>query len=145
MSDFSNRVTSDPDRNHESIQKSLEVRGARWDSLNLQTPDLLALDVEGAEMQVLEGFGDSLREIRWVILEASPTSNFVGGCNFAEVNALMGKSGFRLIATDRFGSGRVRVHLGLKLRSLRYGFRYPIGRRRYQGMINVLYCRILGV
>ena len=61
---FANRSRRDPDRARPPIQRPVTVRGARWDSLNLSGPDLLVIDVEGAELRVLKGFGRRLRDVK---------------------------------------------------------------------------------
>ncbi len=69
-----------------------KVQARRFDSLDLdiQKPALLKIDVEGAEKQVLEGFGEKLREFDIIILEY----NMVKGIKSSEIITLLEKYGY---------------------------------------------------
>lgn len=93
---FTNRPKSDPDRNRASVQKKVRVRTARFESLNVPTPDLLAMDVQGAELMVLKGFGERLRDVKAIALETSFGSSYFGGAKFADLHHFLTSSDFRL-------------------------------------------------
>lgn len=58
------------------------------------SPDVVKIDVEGAEKLVLQGFGDSLQKVRSVIFEAaSPLEKTDHGRNLKEI---LEKAGFRI-------------------------------------------------
>lgn len=74
------------------------VRTARLDDLaselSLEGPFLLKIDVQGAELAVLEGAPRVLECALGVILEVSFLEFFVGGAGFADVVQLMADRGF---------------------------------------------------
>lgn len=67
----------------------------------LQGPFLLKVDVQGAELRVLEGAGCVLKDALAVLLEVSFMDFFVGGARFADIIAYMYERGF--VACDIFG------------------------------------------
>ena len=138
---FENRARRDPDRGRPAIQDPVVVEAARYDSLQLPTPELLVMDVEGAELKVLLGFGELIQMVKYVVLEVSPVSNFKGGCHFKEVHAALRDSGFEYVASDRYGAGSAHLRFGLLLSSFKSRLLHPFRRRTYRGMFNALYCR----
>lgn len=65
-----------------------------WYGLNLDTYDTLILDVQGAELLVLQGAGDLLQRFRWVMVEAADFESYKGGCTLAQIEAHMQANGF---------------------------------------------------
>jgi len=127
---FGDRPRNDPDRNRKSVQKKVTVDASRFDELALPTPDLVAMDVEGAELQVLDGFGDKLKDVRAVLAESSFWNNWKGpGSTFPELHRLLSSMGFRFVA-----STRTRARRQFPRQSLRQRL-FP----RYQPAFNVLY------
>lgn len=99
---FNGRPANDPDRNRESVQKRVRVSASRFDELGLRAPDLVAMDVEGSELQVLEGFGDQLRDVRAVVSETSFWNNFKGpDSTFPKLHRLLSSNGFRFTASTQ--------------------------------------------
>jgi FkbM family methyltransferase len=66
----------------------------------LRGPYIVKIDVQGAELTVLEGARDVLRETEYVLLEVSLFRFFVGGPEVADVIAFMREAGF--VAYDLF-------------------------------------------
>ena len=99
---FNGRPPNDPDRNRDSVQKKVRVGASRFDELALPAPDLIAMDVEGSEIQVLEGFGDKLRDVRAVVAESSFWNNYKGpGSTFPKLHRLLSSKGFVFAASNR--------------------------------------------
>ena len=112
---FNNRSLRDPDYKRDSVQKPVRVDGERFDSLGLVSPKLICMDVQGAELEVLKGFGNMIHQVKVIILETSLSENYIGGSTFAEVNAFLESKNFTLSYTDRFGEKRPKQRLLHKL------------------------------
>ena len=117
--DFNNRHEGDADYKRPEVQVPIEVEGVRYESLDLAFPDLLVIDVEGAELRVLEGFGAKLNNISYIVLEVAPVSHHVGGTNLRELNQFLKTHGFKYVAWDAYGEGALKLHVGL-LRAWRH-------------------------
>jgi len=85
-----------------------EVPTVRIDDLcrerNLTGPFLIKIDVQGAELMVLEGATETLRETEYVILEVSLFGTLMGGPQLHEAVAFMKQRGF--VVYDLFGGLR---------------------------------------
>jgi FkbM family methyltransferase len=103
---FSNRTARDPDYRRESVQRPVNVAGRRFDSLGCVPPELVCMDVQGAELEVLIGFGNMINEVKVIILESSMSENYIGGSTFADVDAFLESKNFTLDHTDQFGDKR---------------------------------------
>jgi len=88
---FSNRSRKDSDYKRESIQKPISIEAKCFDSLSIQTPDLISMDVQGAELVVLEGFRGRLKDVKVIILETSFSVNYIGGSTFQKVHDFLQK------------------------------------------------------
>ncbi|WP_266081735.1 FkbM family methyltransferase [Haladaptatus caseinilyticus] len=60
------------------------------------TPDILKIDVEGAELQVLEGFGEQLSDIRIVYAELHHDLSEKYGTSTDEIEAYLRNNGFEI-------------------------------------------------
>jgi FkbM family methyltransferase len=138
---FANRARDDVDSGRAPIQRAVKVRAARFDGLGIEAPDLLVMDVQGAECKVLRGFGDLLSRCRYVICEAERVPSYQGGNPFSEVNRMLKSEGFKLIGST-IGNGstkdrwlnwwRVNARIAAKENTLRPD-------RVYQGIFDVVY------
>jgi len=100
--DFENREKSDPDYLRSDVQKEIKINQNKYTSLNLPMPDLLLIDVEGAEYEVLRGFENNLRRIKFIVLESSISENQIGAKTFINIHKLL-KNDFKLIKNTRYG------------------------------------------
>jgi len=98
--DFANRKSSDPDNGRDPVQGFIPVEGARFDSLNLESPHSIFMDVQGSELRVLQGFGLKLLEVENICFETTHKSNYVGGITFKEIDLFLVGQGFKFIASD---------------------------------------------
>lgn len=75
----------------------IETYVKRFDSLNIpiERPCLVKLDVEGAEYEVLEGFGDKLNDVDVLQIEEVFSDFFEGRVKLSRIMALLEKYGFR--------------------------------------------------
>jgi len=103
---FDNREKNDSDYKRESIQKEIEVEIKRYDDLNLPTPDLIAMDVQGYELSVLKGFGKIINDVYAIVLESSISENYFGGSRVLEVYKYLYKNNFKLVKNTRNDSNR---------------------------------------
>ena len=80
------------------IQHELEVSVRRFDSVvtAFERPALAKIDVQGAEMMVLEGMGARLKELDCIIVETALIATLRNGPEFAEIVALMKSNGLAL-------------------------------------------------
>lgn len=102
--DFSTRDEMDPDRNLGSIQRTISVKAVRFDETNYPTPHTVFMDVQGAELLVLKGFGSRISKVTNVVLETSLVSTYKTGATFWDVYDFLEASGFRYIISNRFGT-----------------------------------------
>ena len=128
--DFNNRPKNDPDYKRESIQKTVPVQAKRFDTLEIPAPDLIAMDVQGAELVVLEGFGEKIQDVKVIVFETSFSENYIGGSTYKTVHEFLTKSNFAYVASDRFKKAKPRPNLIRKLLN------------RYQSDFNCLYVNI---
>lgn len=82
------------------LDKVESVPVATLDSLiskhDLTGPFLVKVDVEGAELEVIKGSGETLKDSATVILESSVAPRFGGGPELADLVEAMSRSGFAL-------------------------------------------------
>jgi len=80
------------------ILEELEVPVRRFDGVmeDFERPALLKMDVQGAEIMVLQGIGTRLQDLDVVIVETSLIATLESGPEFADVVALMKASNFVL-------------------------------------------------
>jgi FkbM family methyltransferase len=140
--DFSNRSRSDKDRNRDSIQIPIKVAAVRWDSLGLTTPELLVMDCEGAELLVLQGFGDALKDIKCIVLETSQVAIGHGACTFWEADRFLRINGYKFVASGIHSERYLYLKLRLLLSAGRNRLRKPFGTPLRGRSFDVVYSNI---
>jgi FkbM family methyltransferase len=65
--------------------------------------DLLWLDLQGAELMALRGLGSRLRDVKVIHTELEFFEIYAGQPLYADVNAFLGKHGFRLVSFTSVG------------------------------------------
>ena len=63
------------------------------------TPDLIALDIQGAELKALEGFGSRIGDVRWIYCEVNKDYLYEGCCLVTDLDSYLKKYGFKRVAT----------------------------------------------
>ena len=124
------------------VQGKIEVETLRLDEFMRVRPvsgvDILWMDVQGAEVLVLEGMGERLRDVRCIHMEVEFFEIYRGQALFGDVHALLCRRGFRLagftsysrfaadalylrddIAFDRALAARAFPYLARNLRKMR--------------------------
>lgn len=81
-----------------SFSQPVTRRSKRFDSLGVQFPEhssvLVNLDIQGAELLALKGFGTYLENVRWIYSEVSLTSLYDGGALIDELDRFLFSLGF---------------------------------------------------
>lgn len=77
--------------------KKIKIKTKRFDSLNvpLNKPCFLKIDVEGAEMLVLKGFGGKLNQVDILQIEVNFSDNFKHQAKISELVNLLEKYNFK--------------------------------------------------
>jgi FkbM family methyltransferase len=80
------------------IVEELEVPLRRFDAVikDFERPSLLKIDVQGAEVMVLEGVGSRLQDLDVIVVETSLIATLKNGPQFADIVGLMKASNFVL-------------------------------------------------
>lgn len=85
----------------EYIQKKIQVECIRLDefmaSENIDTIDLLCMDLQGAEPLALEGLGERIKDVRYIIAETSKRHFYQGDMLVNDFTNLLNKKGFMLV------------------------------------------------
>jgi FkbM family methyltransferase len=89
------------------VQKEIEVDGVRLDTFceqnNLNSIDIICMDLQGYELEALKSSGEMLKKVRYIITETSFISTYLGGANFEELNSFLEKFGFVYLISDKTG------------------------------------------
>ena len=64
-----------------------------------ETPDLIALDIQGAELKALEGFGARIGGVRWIYCEVNKDYLYEGCCLVSDLDTYLETFGFTRVAT----------------------------------------------
>jgi FkbM family methyltransferase len=87
--------------------KNVEIKSIRMDNFmeknNISTVDFLKLDVEGASYEVLEGFGERLKDVKVMHIEAEHGEFVFGGSDkyFDDISKLLKDNGFEMVYFKR--------------------------------------------
>lgn len=87
------------------VQKQVSVMGIRLDTFmkafKLDVVDLLCFDLQGAEYLAIEGLGDRIKDVRYIISEVSKKHYYHGDMLFPAFNMLLMNKGFELLAQQK--------------------------------------------
>jgi FkbM family methyltransferase len=123
--DFENRSPSDPDFSIGPIQKRITVSSIRFDDTPYAAPHSIFMDVQGAELRVLKGFGRHIDCVTNLVLEACLRSSYQGGCSFWELEKYLKVHGLRYVYSSKYGRNLPPVTIP----------------EVYDGDFNVVFCR----
>jgi FkbM family methyltransferase len=79
------------------LQQKCQTLKTLCESLNINSIDLIKIDVEGATLEVLEGCQDLLKTIKMMHIEAESEELFKGQRSYPEVHKFLSDNNFRLI------------------------------------------------
>lgn len=106
-SSFLRRVDAARTQDREGVPVAVRTARAVLEEAALTTVDLLCMDVQGFELEVLRGFGDRLRDVRFVIMEEPALhpsrrylpegvhSKYLGAPDPTAIRAFMQSNGYR--------------------------------------------------
>lgn len=92
-----------------NVTKKFKLESARFDTfcsrnkVDTDTYNCLNIDVQGAELKVLSGFGNLLQKFDFIITEISLKRVYKGSVLFHELNSFLLKNGFVKISTSAIG------------------------------------------
>jgi len=104
ISQFSNTPRCDPQKSSLVIVDSFRLEDLPV-GLDVKTPALLKLDVQGMEKEVLAGGGTALKSIDFVVMEVAFSRTYDEQPLFDEMHEFMKGLGYRLVAPVGFNLG----------------------------------------
>jgi FkbM family methyltransferase len=86
------------DTNEFRFKKSVSVKVSTLDDFfqNYGSILLIKLDVQGAELDILEGGGETIAKTRFILTEMLNAKLYNGACQYFEVDQFLRKSGFKI-------------------------------------------------
>jgi FkbM family methyltransferase len=64
-----------------------------------RTPDLIALDIQGAELNAIRGFGERITDVKWVYCEVNSEELYEGCCLVSDLDNYLQRYGFKRSVT----------------------------------------------
>jgi FkbM family methyltransferase len=65
----------------------------------IETPDLIVIDIQGAELKALQGFGTRIRDVKWIYSEVNKDYLYEGCCLVSDLDNYLEDYGFKRVAT----------------------------------------------
>lgn len=87
------------------VRQKHRMTTLRFDQLGLTSfrlPAIARLDVQGAELRVLQGFGERIRDFTTIWAEYSEAELYEGSALLHELDELLSSNGFRRVITIRY-------------------------------------------
>jgi FkbM family methyltransferase len=92
------------DNEVEFIQKLITVQGIRLDTFmkreNINKVDLMCFDLQGAEHLAIEGLGERIKDVHYIISEVSFSNFYHGNILVRQLKAMLAKKEFVMVACD---------------------------------------------
>ena len=102
MMDFNGRDPRDKDYRRPPVQYAVSVPSTRLDTFLshhlLAKVDIICMDVQESELEVLKSAGKRLKDVRFIVSEASTVSTYHRGNNFTSLHSFLVSEGFVFIA-----------------------------------------------
>ena len=90
--------------NKHYVQKKIQVKSTRLDTFmeenSIPKVDLICMDLQGAEYMALEGLGERIKDVRFMILEVLFRTYYHNDRLYKEITAFIQSKGFKMIARD---------------------------------------------
>lgn len=88
----------DPNGHDVSAQGEITVNTVRLDdwlnSQKYETPDLICIDAQGATLPILQGLGEKLFDVKYIIAECEFVRYYIGESLYPEIAAYLKENGF---------------------------------------------------
>lgn len=98
-----NRSIHDVDYGKKDVQNLIEVEAIRLDKYIDETgykPNLICMDIQEAELIALKGLGDKIKDVKYIIFEASSVNTYVGGCDFFDIHNYLEANNFKFVKSS---------------------------------------------
>jgi FkbM family methyltransferase len=66
---------------------------------NEHRPDFINLDIQGAELRALKGYGERIKELNWIYTEVNKIELYKGCALVSEIDDFLGSFGFKRVNT----------------------------------------------
>jgi len=102
----SSRTPADDDYGKKDVQGMIDVKAIRLDSFIKQNnciPDVICMDIQEAELLALQGLGEMIKHVKFIIFEGSMKNTYKGGCTFSDVHDYLVAHNFRFITSNMEG------------------------------------------
>lgn len=104
---FTNRAPGCSDKDRiDKVQTKIEVESTRIDTFciqeNISKIDMICMDLQEAELLALMSCGNYLKNIKYIITEASSVNTYKGGCTFDDIKNYLNDNGFDYICSDNY-------------------------------------------
>lgn len=100
---ITNRQTSDADYGRKDVQDIIQVEAIRLDNYISETgqePDLICMDIQEAELIALKGLGEKIKNVKFIVFEASITNTYDGGCTFMDIHNFLTSNNFTFLKSN---------------------------------------------
>lgn len=126
------------------MSEVIEVETLRLDDFfKIEIPEMINLDIQGAELLALKGASKLLPQVKWIYSEISFLELYAGGASVGEVDAFLSGFNFKRIGTRRlWGEGwgdaiyanrnLVRVSISLRLLEVRSRLAWDLNQAKYR-------------
>lgn len=84
-----------------TLSHTLSVTTKTLESLlgESEAPELLALDIQGAELRAIKGLGSRIKQVKWVYCEVNKDELYEGCCQVTDLDEYLALYGFERVAT----------------------------------------------
>ena len=122
------------------VEKEITMKTQRLDSILKETgaPDFCNLDIQGAELSAIKGFGEFINHLNVIYTEVNKIELYSGCAMVSEIDKFLNKAGFKRVATRWIlGHGwgdalymRHRPNLSRRIRGIHWPIRFYVGQIR---------------
>jgi len=84
-----------------TYERQVEVLTSRMEDLLREQDkhDFLVLDIQGAEVNAIKGFGKKLQQVNWIYMEVAKSEIYKGSGTVKDIDELMNHIGFKRVVT----------------------------------------------